>query len=216
MIEFLLALIAFLLAHSIPARPAVRGRLVGLLGERPYLLLYSLLSLGLLAWLISAALRAPAIPLWPAGIWAWHLSLLLMLAACWLLAGGLALPNPRSISLSRAPFDPQVPGLAGLVRHPVLWGFAIWAGSHLLANGELVLVILFGVFLLFSLGGMAIIDRRKRRQLGADWARLCGLTKRWSGKQLLVTFGGGTLLYAALLALHPLLIGPAPGDLLSG
>jgi uncharacterized membrane protein len=44
--EVLLALALFLAAHSIPARPAVRGRLVATLGERPYLLLYSLLSLG--------------------------------------------------------------------------------------------------------------------------------------------------------------------------
>lgn len=213
MTEFFLALAVFLLAHSIPARPAVRGRLVALLGERPYLLLYSLLSLALLVWLIAAALRAPSIPLWPAEIWTWHLSLLLMLPACWLLAGGLALPNPRSVSLSRAPFDPAVPGLAGWIRHPVLWGFALWAGVHLLANGELVLVILFGVFLLFSLAGMKLVDRRKRRQLGEAWSARLG--RRWSLRQLLVTFGGGTLLYGALLWLHPWLIGPNPGALLS-
>lgn len=214
MSEFLLALAAFLLAHSVPARPAVRGRLVALLGERTYLIGYSLFSLALLVWLISAALKAPSIPLWPAGLWAWHLSLFLMLPACWLLAGGLALPNPHSISMSRAPFDPAVPGPAGLVRHPVLWGFALWAAVHLLANGELVLALLFGIFLLFSLAGMKLIDRRRRRQRGA--ASEQPLAKRWNAWQLLVTFGGGTLLYALLLAAHPALIGPDPGALLSG
>lgn len=214
MTEFFLALALFLLAHSIPARPAVRGRLVALFGERQYLILYSLLSVGLLVWLIGAALRAPSMPLWPAGLWAWHLSLGLMLPACWLLAGGLALPNPRSISLSRAPFDPAVPGLAGWIRHPVLWGFALWAGVHLLANGELVLAILFGIFLLFSLLGMKLVDRRKRRHMGDEAAARLG--RRWTAWQLLVTFGGGTLLYFALLGAHPHVIGVDPGALLSG
>lgn len=216
MAEFFLALGLFLLAHSIPARPAVRARFVALLGERAYLLFYSLLSLFLLAWLISAALRAPVVPLWPAGMWAWHLAIALMLPASWLLVGGLGLPNPRSVSLSRAPFDPERPGLAGLVRHPVLWGFALWAFAHLLANGELVLVILFGGFLLFSLAGMLLIDRRKRRHLGGEWERCGQLPKRWTARQLLVTFGGGTLLYLLLLWLHPQLIGPDPGALLLG
>jgi uncharacterized membrane protein len=208
MTEFILALLVFLLAHSIPARPAVRRRLVAAFGERLYLLLYSLLSLLLLVWLISAAVRAPTITLWPTGIWAYHLALALMLPACWLLVGGLTTPNPRSISLAGQRAQAK-PGLPGLIRHPVLWGFALWAGVHAIANGDLVSLIMFGGFLLFSLGGMRLIDRRKRRQLGPQWGRL--VQKRgWSGRQLLLTFGGGTLLYLLLLGLHPLLIGPNP------
>ena len=88
MIEFILALLVFLGAHSIPARPAIRARLVGALGERAYLLIYSLLSLGLLAWLISAAVRAPTIQLWPTTVGSYHLALVLMLPASWLLVGG--------------------------------------------------------------------------------------------------------------------------------
>lgn len=210
MTEFLLALAVFLAAHSIPARPAIRGRLVAAIGERTYLAGYSLLSLALLAWLISAAFRAPAVPLWPTSIGAYHLALALMLPACWLLVGGLGTPNPLSVSLSRRAFDPSRPGLAGLVRHPVLWGFALWAAVHVIANGDLVWLILFGVFLLFSLGGMKILDRRRRRQLGPEWERLANAGHGWSAGQLLITVGGGTLLYALLLVLHPLLIGPDP------
>lgn len=210
MIEFLAALLIFLAAHSIPARPAVRGRFVAVLGERTYLLLYSILSLALLAWLISAAVRAPVVPLWPTELWSYHLALALMLPACWLLVGGLTLPNPLSVSLSRRSFDPNRPGLAGLVRHPVMWGFALWALVHAIANGDLVSLIMFGGFLAFSLAGMALLDRRRKRQLGEEWNRLQQGGRRWSGNQLLITFGGGTLLYLALLALHPLLIGPDP------
>jgi uncharacterized membrane protein len=215
MLEFLAALLIFLAAHSIPARPAIRGRFVDLLGERTYLILYSLLSIALLAWLISAAVRAPVILLWPTEIWSYHLALALMLPASWLLAGGLATPNPLSVSLSRRPFDPQRPGIVGLVRHPVMWGFALWALVHTLANGDLVSLIMFGGFLAFSLAGMKLVDRRRKRQLGEDWDRLQHGGRGWSAGQLLITFGGGTLLYVLLLALHPVLIGPNPAAMMT-
>lgn len=216
MFEFLLALLVFLAAHSIPARPALRGRFVAILGERSYLLLYSLLSLALLAWLISAAVRAPVVPLWPTTIFSYHLALTLMLPASWLLTGGLFTPNPFSITLSRRPYDPARPGIVGWVRHPVLWGFVLWASLHTLANGDLVGVTLFGGFLLFSLLGMKLVDRRRRRQLGPDWQRLTPANRRWSAGQLLITFAGGTLLYAAALHAHPWLFGPDPRALLIG
>lgn len=216
MFEFLLALAVFLAAHSIPARPTIRSRFVAVLGERPYLLLYSLLSLGLLAWLISAAIRAPIILLWPTTLGAYHLALALMLPASWLLVGGLTTPNPLSISLSRKPFDPRRPGIAGLVRHPVLWGFALWAAVHTIANGDLVSLILFGGFLLFSLAGMKLVERRRKRQLGSEWERLSDTGRKWTAAQLALTFGGGTLVYVAALHAHPYLFGPDPGALLFG
>ena len=214
--EFVLALALFLAAHSIPARPAVRGRLVAAVGERPYLLLYSLLSLALLAWLISAAVRAPTITLWPTTLGSYHLALALMLPASCLLVGGLASPNPFSISLSRRPFDPDRPGIVGLVRHSVLWGFALWAFVHAVANGDLVSLILFGGFLLFSLAGMKMVGRRRTRALAGKAASLQPTGRGWTAAQILVTFGGGTLFYLATLFGHPHLIGPNPGALLFG
>lgn len=204
MIEFILAFALFLAAHSIPARPAMRNRLVSRFGETNYLILYALLSLALLFWLISAAVRAPTILLWPAELWSYHLALALMLPASWLLVGGLATANPFSISLNRGLFRPERPGLVGWVRHPVLWGFALWALVHVIANGDLVALIMFGGFLLFAAAGMKILDRRKKRQLGADWLRLQPDGRRWSAAQLLTTFGLGSLLYVAALHAHPL------------
>jgi uncharacterized membrane protein len=212
--ELFLALALFLLSHSIPARPRVRGALIARLGRANYLILYGLLSIVLLVWLVSATIRAPVIPLWSSGLWTWHLALALMLPACWLLVGGLAAPNPFSVTLSHRRFDPSRPGIIGLLRHPVLWGFTVWAGVHLIANGDVAAMILFGVFLLFSLVGMRLIDRRKYQQLSgdADPVRLTG--RRWTVGQLAATFGGGTLLYVVLLAAHPVLIGPNPGALI--
>ncbi|WP_205481321.1 NnrU family protein [Sphingomonas arenae] len=216
MTEFLLALALFLVAHSIPARPAIRARFVAVLGERHYLLLYSLLSLALLAWLISAAVRAPTIPLWPTSLWSYQLAVALMLPASWLLIGGLASPNPFSISLSRRSFDAERPGIVGWMRHPVLWGFATWALVHTVANGDLVALIMFGGFLLFSLAGMKLVERRRKRQLSENGEALPRLGKGWNIRQLLVTCGGGTLFYALLLNAHPWLFGPNPAAVVLG
>jgi uncharacterized membrane protein len=227
MAEFLLALFLFLASHSIPARPTVRRRIAAAIGERTYLTLYSLLSLALLVWLISAASRAPLVPLWDLEPWHYHVPIALMLPALILFVGGMVSPNPLSISFGRGAFDPERPGIVGVTRHPVLWGFALWSGAHVVPNGDLVSVIMFGGFCLFSLAGMKMIDRRKRRSLGAAWEKLAGRTSLLpfgaaiSGRTglapthlLLGWTAIGIAAYAALLFLHPLLFGVDPAIVL--
>lgn len=228
MLEFLLALTAFLAAHVVPARTGLRGALVARFGERAYLFGYSLLSLALLAWLIAAAIRAPVVPLWPVSLSHYWIALVLMLPASMLIVGGAATSNPLSVSFASAGYDPAAPGLVGVTRHPLLWGFALWALAHVLPNGEAVPLIMFGGFGLFALSGMLIIDRRKRRQLGDEWERLAAPTsalpfaawfrdpvaRRWRAGAAVVTLAGGAALYLVLLWLHPRVIGPDPAALL--
>jgi uncharacterized membrane protein len=223
-IEFLGALALFLASHSIPARPRVRARLVGRLGERGYILGYSVLSLALLAWLLSAASRAPFLPLWDLAIWQYYVPIALMLPAFLLFVGGAVCPNPLSISFSRSAFDPRRPGIVAVTRHPILWGFALWAFAHVVPNGDLVSVVMFGGFGSFALVAMAIVDRRKRRALGASWHDLAKPTSIvpfgalaagrtgmvWRTPQLIATLAIGAGLYATLLWLHPWLFGPDP------
>ena len=64
MSSFWIAFAAFVLSHSVLVRPALRLRLVALLGRRIYLAIYSALSLGLLIWLLYESLQAPRTPLW--------------------------------------------------------------------------------------------------------------------------------------------------------
>lgn len=228
MLEFYLALVLFVAAHVLPARLGLRHRAVAAIGERSYLILYSLLSLALLWWLIAAAIRAPVVPLWPTTLFSYHLALALMLPASMLLVGGMIVPNPLSVSFGARGYDPERPGLAGVTRHPLLWGFALWAVTHVVANGELVPLIMFGFFALMAFGGMAILDQRKRRQMGDDWAVATAPTsivpfaawardrraRRWRRSELLVVLLGGLALYLALLWLHPRLIGPDPAALI--
>lgn len=221
MTEFAAALTAFLAAHSIPAWPALRARLIAAMGRGPYLAAYSALSLAGLAWLVAAARRADTVPLWDPAPWQWHLALALMPLALFLLVAGLAAPNPLSISLRTG----ERPGaIVALTRHPVLWGFLIWALAHIPPNGDLVSVILFGGMAVFAGLGMPLLDAKARARLGAErWRDLAGQTSVVplagvvSGRSRLPA---ASLLFPALAALalylwfilqgHALLIGPDP------
>ncbi len=175
MTEFLLVLALFLLSHVLPARAGLRARLVAGLGERGYLSVYSGLSLALMAWLIVAAWRAPYVPLWDPTPWQATTALVLVPLGFVLLFAGTLTPNPLSVSfrLARAGAETEEGDAGGkgavvaLTRHPVLWGLAFWALAHTIANGDLVGVLLFGTLALFAVLGTLIVDRRKRRLMGA-------------------------------------------------
>ncbi len=222
MTEFFLALALFFASHLIPARPALRQALADRLGERLYQILYSALSLVLLVWLISAAARASYIPLWDLELWQYWVPIVAMVPALILFVGGAISPNPLSVSLNRRPFDPDRPGVIAITRHPMLWGFALWALAHVVPNGDLVSLIMFGGFGLFALAGMAAIDRRKKRQMGHDWETIGRRTALipfappeqarlpWDWPRLLVAVLLGLLLHSGLLHLHSWLFGPDP------
>jgi uncharacterized membrane protein len=172
MIEFSLALVLFLLAHMVPTAPPIRARLTRMLGRRIYLMVYSTVSLALLVWLIVAAQRAPYLPLWNPASWQWWTALLLMPFALFLLLAGLMTPNPLSVSLRKAPAGSRPSGIAAVTRHPVLWGFGLWAVAHIPPNGDVIALILFGGMALLAFGGMIIVDRKARRRLGDQWDEL--------------------------------------------
>lgn len=177
MLEFTGALAAFLVSHTLPAATDLRGRLVERMGERIYRLVYGGLSILLLAWLISAAVRAPVIMLWWPQSWHSLMPLLLMPVAIILITAATISPNPLSISLRSVAYDPTRPGIVAVTRHPMLWGFALWALSHMIANGDVVSFILFGGLCAFALYGMQLFDRRMKQRLGeAEWHRLADNT----------------------------------------
>ncbi|QFT99498.1 NnrU protein [Roseovarius sp. THAF8] len=207
---------AFFLTHSIPVRPAIKSRIAGKIGTRGFGMAYSALSTGMLALLIWSAGEAPYVQLWPQMEWHRHAAHLGMLSVCLVLALSIGRPNPFSFGGARnACFDASRPGIVGWTRHPVLLALALWAGVHLLPNGDLAHVILFGMLGGFALAGRAVLDRRKRRVLGTSlWARLDTARKAgprlhaphsWSG--LLIRLLAGLAAFAALLLAHPHVIG---------
>lgn len=212
--EFTPALGVFLLSHAVPVRPPVKPWLVGLLGQRGFTMAYSLLSLAVLAWLIVAAGRAPFVLLWSWEPWHNHLVLAIMAVVCVILALTVGRPNPFSFGgTNNAAFDPARPGIVGWMRHPLLVALALWSGAHAFANGSLAHVIMFGSFAGFALAGGWLIDRRRQRELGAQWHRLRRAVQR---PGMMVVLGqpmrvlAGAALYAALIFAHPLLFGVNP------
>ncbi|MCA0043225.1 NnrU family protein [Celeribacter litoreus] len=215
---FLIAFIAFFATHAIPVRPPVKARLVALIGARGFSIAYSLLSLAVLIWLLMAAGRAPFVPLWGKPLWINHLVMTLMLPACLLLAFAIGRPNPFSFGGGKSEaYVPEKPGLIRWVRHPLLVVLLIWSSTHVIANGDLAHVLVFGSFAIFSVFGMRMIDRRKRRQMGArhDDLRIATrsaplFTTQATPSGLIIRGLLGVALYGVLLFAHGPVIGISP------
>ena len=222
MIEFCVALSAFVAAHLIPASQDLRARLILQMGRTAYLTVYSILSLVLLGWLIVAAQRAETVCLWNPAPWQWHVPFIAMPVATFLLVAGLLSANPLSISI-RGGAEPGP--ITSVTRHPVLWAFLLWAVSHIPSNGTGVALMLFGTMALFSLLGFVLLDLKARKRLGPErWRELAAETSilpfaallsgraRWNALRPLVL--PALMAVAAyvwfVLQGHALLIGPDP------
>ncbi|MFN4008404.1 MAG: NnrU family protein [Pannonibacter sp.] len=216
--EFALAFAAFLLAHRVPTFPLVRSALVARFGAVGFTLLYSLLSLLLLAWVIGAAGRAPYIHLWDTSALLAQVAFCLMLLAFLIVCLALGRPNPFSFGgLDNHSFDAARPGIVRLTRHPLLTALALWSFAHLLVNGDLAHAVLFGSFLAFSLLGMGMINRRNRRRMGPAWHDLDAAVQRAPLSASLQPIAATVLrvlaalaLLGMLLLLHPVLFGVDP------
>jgi len=211
--NFIAAFVVFFLSHSFPVRPPVKSRIVAKIGARGFALAYSALSIAILSWIIVAAGRTPFIEIWPYAPWQNHAPLTGMLVAVIIISLAFGRPNPLSFGgWDNHRFDPENPGIIGWIRHPLLIALLIWSISHMIPNGNLAHVIVFGLFAGFSLLGCKIIDRRSKRILGLqEWQRLAAAKRKFS-----ITRGGvtrliiGVLLYLAMLYSHEWLIGVPP------
>ena len=211
--EFIVAITVFFVSHSIPTRPAIKSRIVALIGPVGFTLVYSALSIAILTWIIIAAGRAPYVELWGWEPWQNHVPLTAMYFATLIFTMTLCQPNPLSFGgCNNTRFDPNDPGLIGWIHHPLLVTLLIWSLAHMVPNGDLAHVIVFGLFAAFSLLGMRIINKRARRILGADeWQRLSNTTRTIKiTRRGLIRFALGTALYLALLYLHEPVIGISP------
>jgi uncharacterized membrane protein len=169
---------------------------------------------------------APFDPLWVAGPLARHVPLVLMPFALLLIVGGVSTPNPTAVGQGPDADAPEpAHGILRVTRHPLMWGIAIWAIAHILANGDLASLVFFGAFAALALGGTLLIDAKRTRLNERGWgvflqrtsnlplgAVLQGRQKlvlrEITGRQWLVT----AALYLLLILVHPLLFGaPALG-----
>jgi uncharacterized membrane protein len=168
------------LALYTPLRPALKARL----GERPFkgvFTLVSLVGLAVMIWgyaMTRSGPEAANILYWPAG-WTRHAAMLIVLLAF--------------ISLAAAFHKGR---LKLWLKQPMSIGFALWAGAHLLTNGKVASVLLFGGFL-----GLALLD------IAVSTAR--GDVPNYAPKPHhdLITVAAGLILYGFfLLAFHPFVL----------
>lgn len=161
----------FVAQHLGVTSTGLRDRLVGAMGERPYIGIYSVVSIVVLVLLVRAYnAAAPSVLLWPTVEWLRWVPLLLMPIALLLVIGGVLTRNPSTVGVVLDDGE-EVPvtGVMRITRHPVQSGILIWALGHLLANGDLPSLLFFGAFAVVSGWGMALIDRRKQGTFGARW-----------------------------------------------
>jgi uncharacterized membrane protein len=183
-----LGLVIFLGTHSYSMARGSRDGLIARIGEGPYKGLYSLASLtGIVLISIGyGQYRAGGyIPVWDPPVWTRHLALLLVLVAfiCFVAA--------------------YLPGhIKARLKHPMLAGVKIWALAHLLANGDLGSILLFGSFLAWGVAARISVKRRNVAAQHGGTAAPAGIRN-----DLLAVAIGTTVYVAFVLWLHPWLIG---------
>ena len=173
----LLAALVFLLGHMGISSTPLRPLLQRLLGARVYQGLYSVGAAAATWWLVSTYLAAPKEVLWQAGPALRGLAALLMPLALLGVVAGVSSPSPTSAGQALRPGEAEpARGLLRVTRHPLMWAIALWAVTHMLANGDAASQVFFGAFAVLALGGAALQERRKAVEQAAEWPRFVAVT----------------------------------------
>ncbi len=185
-------LVIFLGIHSVSiVSRGARDGWVRRLGEGPWKGIYSVVAIvGLVLIVVGyAAARAQPVVLYQPPTWARHVALLLML--------------PSIILLVAAYLNGH---LKRVTKHPMLLATKVWAVAHLLANGTLADVILFGSFLLWAVADRIAVKRRVVEQHGSAPTRAAP-----KASNDVIAIAIGLVVYAWLvLQGHAWLIGVSP------
>ncbi|MEQ1716468.1 MAG: NnrU family protein [Hyphomicrobium sp.] len=193
MMPLIVGLVIFLGLHLLPTNPVLRDGLVARFGANTYKALFSFVSLASFVVIVLGYHKAqihlggknPI--LWDPPVWTRHIALALMLPSLILLVAANVPSRIRSA-----------------VKHPMLLAVKLWALAHLLANGDLASLLLFGSFLAYAV--YDLISVKKRGALGP-----LGAKTATSPINDVIVVGAGTLLYFALLhGGHQWLVGVAP------
>ncbi|PJI43232.1 MAG: hypothetical protein CTR53_02850 [Ferrovibrio sp.] len=179
MMPLILAALAWVLLHVVVAGP-LRPGLVRRLGLPAYRGLFSVLSAVALAALIWTYVRAPYVEFWPASSTLALVPLLVMPVAVLLLVGSLRPSNPTMAGPDMVlKGELPVRGFTKITRHPMLWAFSLWAGTHMVANGDVAHWLLAGAILVTAVNGMFSIDRKRAAQFGEQWQVFRQKTSIW-------------------------------------
>jgi uncharacterized membrane protein len=186
LLVMILGLVLFLGVHTLTTQREMRAQVIAASGEGGYKIGYTLVSLlgfVLIVWGFAHYRAAGMWEIWTPPTALKHLAVALMLPAVILVVASYI----RGRIYTR-------------LKHPMLTGIKLWAAAHLLANGDLGSIILFGSFL-----GWAVFDRislKHRADSGAPPIPVGGPSND------LIAVAVGIVAYLALgFAFHPVVIG---------
>jgi len=186
LVILIIGLVLFIATHVFVTRRQARAALIERIGLLPYRALFSLVAIiavVLIAWGFGRYMHAGDIPIWTPPRWTRHLTVTLVWIAVVLMTAGYIRGN-----------------IYRKLKHPFLAGVKLWAVAHLLANGDLGGIILFG-----SILAWAVYDRislKHRTDAGGPVIPTGGIASD------VVAVVVGTAIYLALgFLFHPLFIG---------
>lgn len=186
LLVMILGLVLFLGVHTLTTQRKLRANMIASWGEGGYKIGYaaaSLAGLALIVWGFGHYRATGWIDVWHPPTLLKHIAVALMLPAVILVVAAYIRGR-----------------IYTTLKHPMLSGIKLWAAAHLLANGDLGSIILFGSFL-----GWAVYDRislKHRADAGAPPIPVGGSTND------LIAVVVGIVAYLALgFAFHPAVIG---------
>ena len=186
LLVMILGLVLFFGVHTLTTQREVRARVIVAAGEGGYKIGYALVSvmgLALIIWGFARYRATGWIDVWYPPVAFKHITVALMLPAVILVVASYIRGR-----------------IYTTLKHPMLTGVKLWAASHLLANGDLGSIILFGSFL-----GWAVFDRislKHRTDGGAPPIPVGG-----PGNDLIAVAVGLVAYLALAFAFHPVVIG---------
>lgn len=168
-IELIAANAAFVGTHFLMSHP-LRAAMVKALGNLGFQLAYSAVSFATLAWVYFAFKAAPPADLSGSGDAGWIIATVLTLPAMILFAGSMAgnpaLPTPQAEAQARA--EPK--GVFKVTRHPMMWGFGLWALSHIALFWSTRTMVTAAAMGILALVGAKLQDKKKEALMGEAWA----------------------------------------------
>ena len=186
LLVMILGLVLFLGVHTLTTQRDLRARVVASMGEGGYKIAYTVASvagLALVTWGFANYRATGWIDVWQPPTAFKHLTVALMLPAVILVVASYIRGR-----------------IYTTLKHPMLTGIKLWAAAHLLANGDLGSIILFGSFLAW-----AVFDRislKHRSDAGAPPIPVGG-----PGNDLIAIAVGVVAYLALAFAFHPVVIG---------
>jgi uncharacterized membrane protein len=186
LVVMIVGLVLFLGVHTLTTQRDLRARLIKEMGESGYKIAYTLASLAglvLIIWGFAHYRASGWIEVWSPPRALKHLNVALMLPAVILVVAAYLRGR-----------------IYTAVKHPMLAGVKLWAFGHLLANGDLGGIILFGSFLAW-----AVFDRislKRRADAGGPPIPVGGI-----GNDLIAVAVGIVVYLALAFAFHPVVIG---------